>query len=224
MYSEDDFLNLAGIQHFAFCRRQWALIHIEQQWSENLRTVEGNIFHKNAHNGTERELRGNTMIIRSMPVFSRELGINGICDVVEFKKDDSGVNLYGADGRWRPVIVEYKKGKPKDDDTDNLQLAAQAVCLEEMLLCKIEKGYLFYGEICHRTEVVFDDDLRNKLYSLTEEMHKYYNRSYTPKVKISKKCKACSLNEICMPVLCKDQSVIGYINNRIKGTEATPCE
>ncbi len=223
-YNEDSFLNLAGIQHFVFCRRQWALIHIEQQWNDNIRTVEGSIFHENAHNGAEREARKNTLIIRAMPVCSRELGINGVCDVVEFKRDNGGIELFGEEGRWLPAAIEYKKGSPKEDDSDRLQLAAQTVCLEEMLLCKIEKGYLFYGETRRRTEVLINDALRKKLYDTVKEMHGYYDRSYTPKVKTGKKCKACSLNEICMPKLCGDCSAKEYINKRISETEINPCE
>lgn len=217
-------MGISGIQHFAFCRRQWALIYIEQQWNENLRTVEGSIFHENAHNGLEREVRGNTMIIRAMPVFSRMLGINGVCDVVEFKKSSKGVNINGVVGKWIPIPVEYKKGKPKENNADILQLAAQAVCLEEMLLCKIEKGYLYYGETRHRTEVPIDDAIRRELAEITEEMHKYYSRMYTPKVKTSKRCNACSLKEICMPVLCRDKSARLYIKSRVKEAETVPCE
>lgn len=221
-YKEDDFLNLAGIQHFVFCRRQWALIHIEQQWSENVRTAEGRIFHQNAHEGLEREVRGNTILVRGMPVFSRALGVNGVCDVVEFQKSEDGVNIYGTQGKWIPIPIEYKKGKPKEDDSDTLQLAAQAICLEEMLICKIRKGYLFYGETRHRSEVVFDTVMRKKVYEVTEEMHSYYNRMYTPKVKISKKCKACSLNELCLPILCKNTSARNYILDRLKEEKEFP--
>jgi CRISPR-associated exonuclease Cas4 len=222
-YSEDDFLNIAGIQHYMFCPRQWALIHIEQRWSENVRTVDGNIFHENAHSGAMRELRGDTMITRGLPVFSRTLGINGICDVVEFKRDKSGVNLAETEGLWRPIPVEYKNGKPKENDCDRLQLAAQAVCLEEMLLCHIEKGYLYYGETRHRCEVEFDDALREKLKNITADMHKYFERCYTPKVKTGKFCNACSLKEICLPTLCRNISAKKYIAGRIKAMEDEPC-
>ena len=216
-YSEDDFLNISGIQHFIFCKRQWALIHIEQQWKENVHTAEGNIFHDNAHNGLNHELRGNTLVTRGLLVASRSLGLNGTCDVVEFRKNSKGIELHGIEGKWIPVPVEYKKGKPKENDSDILQLTAQAVCLEEMLMCDIEKGYLYYGEAHRRTEVVFNDELRCRLKEVTEEMHKYYKRAYTPKVKPSKCCKACSLNEICIPVLCKKQSAREYIDIRLEG-------
>lgn len=215
-YSEYDFLSLSGIQHFMFCRRQWALIDLEQQWQENVSTVEGDIFHANAHNGIEREVRGNTIITRGMPVFSRKLGINGVCDVVEFKRDKNGITIFGIEGKWLPVPVEYKKGKPKEGDHDKFQLLAQAVCLEEMLGCEIERGYLYYGEIRHRTEVVFTDDMRSRLRDIADEMHRYYYEQRTPKAKKSGKCRNCSLNSICMPELTKHSSAKQYIKRRIE--------
>lgn len=222
-YSEEEFLNLSGIQHFMFCRRQWALIHIEQQWQENISTVEGDIFHANAHNGLEKEVRGSTIITRGMPIFSRKLGINGICDVVEFKADKKGINIFGAEGKWRPVPVEYKKGKPKEGRYDEFQLLAQAVCLEEMLECKIEKGFLYYGETRHRTEVIFTEDMRCELKNISDEMHKYYREQRTPKVKKSSKCKNCSLSSICMPQLTKYSSVEHYIKKRIEDLSNEGC-
>lgn len=129
---EEDLLQLSGLQHFAFCRRQWALIQIEQQWQENLRTVEGELFHRRAHDEQQRELRGNTLILPGLPVFSRTLGVSGKCDVVEFHADPGGVPLQGEEGLWLPFPVEYKRGAPKAHDADRLQLCAQAMCLEEM--------------------------------------------------------------------------------------------
>ena len=214
-YNESDFLQLSGIQHFVYCKRQWALIHIEQQWKENLHTVQGNIFHQNAHDGFLREMRGDTVITRGLPVFSKSLGINGVCDVVEFKKAQDGIHITGLNGSWVPVLVEYKKGKPKQNECDVLQLAAQAVCLEEMLVCTIEKGYIFYGETRHRTEVQIDEEIRDKLKKITIEMHQYADRQHTPKVRIGSKCRQCSLHDICMPVLCKVQSAKKYISQRL---------
>jgi len=215
-YKEEDYLMLSGIQHFAFCRRQWALIHIEQQWQENLRTVEGNILHKKAHDGFSSEKRNDLLISRGMQIFSSRLGVSGVCDVVEFHRDDhSGVSLFGREGKYIVYLVEYKRGEPKKNDADILQLAAQGMCLEEMLCCDIDKGYLFYGEIRRRVEVRFDRELRERVKEMFAEMHHYYSRRYTPKVKPSKSCNACSLKDLCVPKLCKNKSVKSYIAGKI---------
>jgi len=215
-YNEEDYLNIAGLQHFAFCRRQWALIHIEQQWQENLRTIEGQILHERAHDRYAVEKRGDVIISRGMAVFSRTLGINGVCDIVELHKSCDGVKIIGREGLYKPVPVEYKRGNPKEDDCDAVQLCAQAMCLEEMLLCEIPKGYLFYGETNHRQMVELSQTLRDKVRSMLIEMHAFYDRRYTPKVKPTKSCKACSLYEICMPKLCKNLSVSQYIRDNIR--------
>lgn len=211
MYNEDEFLQLSGIQHFAFCRRQWALAYIEMQWQENVRTVEGKILHENAHDASLKEKRGDLLIVRAMPIHSREMGVSGECDVVEFHKSKNGISLEGRDGNYTVVPVEYKRGKPKDDDADILQVAAQALCLEEMLCCIKPYGYIYYGETRHRFKVEFTDEIKDKVKSIFAEMHKYFIQQYTPKVKISKKCNACSLKDICLPVLNKKKSVSGYI-------------
>lgn len=214
-YREEDFLSLSGIQHFAFCRRQWALIHIEQQWQENLRTIEGQIVHEKAHDGYSSEKRKDVIISRGMAVFSKTLGINGVCDIVEFHKSPDGVKIFGREGLYRPFPVEYKRGKPKEGDYDALQLCAQAMCLEEMLLCEIPKGFIFYAEINRRQEIELSNTLRDRVRLITNEMHVLYGRRYTPKVKISKSCRACSLSEICMPKLNKNLSVSKYINSNL---------
>ena len=135
-YSEEDYLLLSGIQHFAFCRRQWALIHIENQWAENERTVDGIIMHEKAHSG-DVESRGDVVIMRALRVFSATLGASGECDMVEFNRNADGISLNGHDGLWQPYPVEYKRGKPKEHNADEMQLCAQAMCLEEMLCCTI---------------------------------------------------------------------------------------
>lgn len=216
-YAEDDYLMLSGIQHFQFCRRQWALIHIEQQWEENLRTVEGEIFHTNAHNDNFIEKRKNVIITRGMRVFSRALGVQGVCDIVEFIRDDKyGVSIFGREGKYRVEPVEYKKGKPKCDQSDILQVVAQAMCLEEMLVCQIEKGYVYYGETRHRETINITDELRNLVKNSFNEMHQYLERRYTPKVKWSKSCNACSMKDICLPVLGKNKSVKDYIESKLE--------
>ncbi|MCI5995052.1 MAG: CRISPR-associated protein Cas4 [Blautia sp.] len=211
LYNEDEFLQLSGIQHFVFCRRQWALAYIEMQWQENVRTVEGKILHENAHDATFKEKRGDLLVARAMPIHSREMGVSGECDVVEFHKTKDGITLSGRDGTYSVIPVEYKRGKPKADDSDILQVTAQALCLEEMLCCMIPYGYIYYGETRHRMKVDFTNEVRDKVKSIFSEMHKYFAQQYTPKVKSSKKCYACSLKDICLPVLNKKTSVSGYI-------------
>ena len=216
--AEEDYLLLSGIQHFVFCRRQWALIHIEQQWQENLRTVEGNILHEKAHDGKLSEKRGDRLTIRGLPVVSHQLGITGACDVVEFISDENGVTLFGRRGRYQPIPVEYKRGEPKENHCDVLQLCAQAICLEEMLACHIIKGCMYYGETRHRLEVPLDDELRREVLTITQEMHEMYRRRHTPKVKTGSFCRACSLRELCLPKLCKAPSVSAYIAQRLEDT------
>ena len=210
---------ISGIQHFAFCRRQWALIHLEQQWTENYNTMDGNFMHRQAHNGAFHEKRKDIIISRGMPVFSRIMGVSGICDIVEFHADESGTLIRTFGGKYTPLPIEYKRGKPKTDDSDILQVAAQALCLEEMLCCTIPYGYIYYGETRHRTKIEFTEEIRVKVRNTFAEMHKYYEQRYTPKVKTSKKCNACSLKDICLPVLNKKKSVSRYIDRIIAEEE-----
>ncbi|MDD6572143.1 MAG: CRISPR-associated protein Cas4 [Thermoflexaceae bacterium] len=217
MYDEDDYLMLSGLQHFAYCRRQWALIHIEQQWAENERTVDGNLFHSTAHNSEKLEKRGDLIIARGLRIKSASLGVSGICDVVEFHKTPEGITLSSHEGLWQPYPIEYKKGEPKENNADELQLCGQAMCLEEMLLCSIPCGSLFYGENRRRMQVQFTDELRTQVKNMLSEMHELWKKGYTPKVKAQKGCNACSLKEICVPKLFKEQSVDKYINNKLIG-------
>ena len=211
MFDADDFLQLSGIQHFIFCRRQWALIHIEQQWAENYRTTDGALMHEKAHDRDASESRRDLYIVRGLRIFSAALGISGECDVVEFHRDENGVTLAEKEGRWQPFPVEYKHGEPKAGNYDAAQLCAQAMCLEEMLCCRIPSGALFYGQTRRRQSVEFTEELRSEVRSAITEMHQLYQRGYTPKVKPSKACNACSLKELCLPVLCKGKSVKAYL-------------
>lgn len=215
-YNEEDYLQLSGLQHFAFCRRQWALIHIEQQWAENLRTVDGRILHEKAHDSTAREKRGDLIVTRDMRIHSADLGISGSCDVVEFQKSGEGIPLPGQEGLWQPYPVEYKRGSPKITEMDKLQLCAQAMCLEEMLCCDIPEGAVFYGEIRRREVVDLDVELRNQVRELLGQMHDLYRRSHTPKVKPTKSCNACSLKELCLPKLVRKTSVADYLRKRME--------
>ncbi len=214
-YEDEDFLLLSGIQHFVFCKRQWALIHIEQQWQENLRTIEGGILHEKTHDETVKEKRKDLIISRGMNIFLRTMGFTRTCDVVELHHNVDGVSIFGREGTYQAVPVEYKRGKPKENEADVLQLCAQAMCLEEMLICEIPEGFLFYGEIKRRVKVLLTEALRERVKLMVKEMHDLYDRRYTPKVKVSKRCKACSLAEVCIPKLCKNPSVSQYIKQNV---------
>ena len=216
IYQEEDFLQLSGLQHFKFCRRQWALIHIENLWAENFRTTDGAILHENAHNGDFSESRGDRLITRDMRVFSRTLGVSGACDVLEFHRSDDGIPLKGREGLWQPYPVEYKRGRPKETTADLLQLCGQAMCLEEMLCCAIPSGALYYGETRRRTEVVFSPELRQEVQTLLAEMHDLYRRGRTPKVKPTKSCNACSMKELCLPKLMRGRSVSDYLHRAME--------
>ena len=212
-------LLLSGLQHFAFCRRQWALIHIEQQWSENARTVDGMLFHRRTHDDAQFESRGDLLIARGFRVASQRLNVVGVCDVVEFHRDPAGIELFGREGRWSVYPVEYKKGAPKVGNADRLQLCGQAMCLEEMLACDIPEGSLFYGKTRRRERVQFTDGLRGQVAAMLDEMRRLYDRGYTPRAKPTKGCNACSLKEICLPRLNKLPKVSAYIA-RVTGEDA----
>ena len=215
-YREEDFLLLSGIQHYAFCKRQWALIHIEQQWKENVHTVVGELFHKKAHDKFSYEKRRDTIITRGLPVHSRQLGIIGECDIVEFREKKDGIQLFGRTETYQPYPVEYKKGSPKNTEADILQLTAQAMCLEEMFSISVSEGALYYGEIRRREPVIICEELRSKICKMVSDMHQLYKKGYTPKVKWSKGCNSCSLKEICLPRIGKVASVRTYIDRRIQ--------
>ena len=212
----DDYLQISGLQHFSFCRRQWALVYLEQQWSENIRTAEGRIEHERAHDETLSEKRGGLLIIRGMRVVSHRLQLSGVCDVVEFRTDESGVELYGREGKWIPMPVEYKHGTSKENDADRLQLCAQAMALEEMLACEVPQGAIFYASPRHREYVDINTELRDKAISMAKEMNEYFRRGYTPKVKPRKHCNACSLKELCLPSLQRHVNSEKYIYDHIK--------
>lgn len=210
-FKEEDYLQLSGLQHFAFCRRQWALIHIENQWAENYRTVDGHLMHERVHDQEFRESRGERLTVRGLAIHSARLGVSGQCDAVEFFKSPAGVPLGGRDGLWLPYPVEYKRGKPKEHSADELQLCTQAMCLEEMLCCPVPEGALYYGEPRRRTVVSFTPELRGRVQDSLAEMHELYQRCYTPKVKPSKACNACSLKDLCLPKLMSRRSVSDYL-------------
>lgn len=223
MAGPDDWLPLSGIQHFCFCRRQWALIHLEQQWAENRRTVEGQLDHARCHDANQTERRGGLLITRGMQVVSRRLGLSGNCDVVEFRADPEGIPLQSTEGLWKPMPVEYKHGRAKASDADRLQLCAQAMALEEMLVCSIPEGALFYEETRRREVVPLTEELRQTTQKMADEMYAYFARGYTPKSKPGTHCSACSLKELCLPVLYQRADPKAYLRAHLdEMQEAAP--
>jgi CRISPR-associated exonuclease Cas4 len=224
-YDPDEMLPLSGIQHFLFCRRQWALIHIEHQWQENVLTVEGNILHNRVDDPFFSEKRKGVIVTRSLPVASPSLGLAGVCDVVEFTQSAQGVHLPGYEGAFMPAPVEYKRGKQKQEPSDEAQLCAQAICLEEMLAVSIPTGYLYYGQTRRRVTVALTSALREVVYKAAQEMHAYFQRGYTPKVKAFKGCRSCSLADVCLPnVQDKVVAASAYIRQQVEkeiGQEGT---
>jgi len=201
-FSEDDFLPISALQHFAFCPRQCALIHFEMLWDENRLTAEGRSMHDKAHE-SQGDSRPGIRIVRSLRLHSFRLGLVGQADIVEFHElpDSSvgGVLLEGSRKQWWPFPIEYKRGSPKTKHCDIIQLCAQAICLEEMLGVKIEKGALFYGKPRRRYEVAFHDKLRRETENMVARLHEFFNAMETPKAEYEKKCNSCSLFARCMP-------------------------
>jgi CRISPR-associated exonuclease Cas4 len=202
---ESEWLQLSGLQHYAFCPRQWGLIYVEGLWVENLLTHQGREMHQRADSGPPVESRAGTITCRSIPLSSRHLGLAGRADVIEFYRCDheaacEGVELPGREGRWVPYPVEYKRGRPKTTDCDALQLCAQALCFEEMTGADIREGAIFYGRTKRRQRVNLDERLRIAVARLVGEMHVLQREQRTPEVpKGQTGCGRCSMAEICLP-------------------------
>lgn len=208
-YTEDQLLPLSALQHLRFCDRQCALIHIEQVWAENRFTVEGRNLHDHVHERS-RESRGAIRTETGLALRSLELGLAGVADVVEFHRQD--------DKSWLPYPVEYKRGKPKKDESDRVQLCAQALCLEEMLDVAIPEGALFYGKTRRRKQVAFDTPLRDLTAETARRLHDLIDGGVTPPSLDSPKCSHCSLQDLCMPTVGK-HSVTRYLERHTRTTE-----
>jgi CRISPR-associated exonuclease Cas4 len=212
MFSDDELLPLSALQHLFFCERQCALIHVEQVWAENLYTAEGRIMHERVDSGF-KEIRGSIRIECAVILRSYRLGLVGKADVVEFHKKD----LPGGKTEWHPFPVEYKRGRPKKDDCDKVQLCAQAICLEEMTGQSVMKGAIFYGKTRRRQDVFFDEKLRTETETLVVKLHRLIDSRKTPRPIYSKKCDSCSFVEICLPrKLSGKVSAIKYLSGMIE--------
>jgi len=201
MYAEEELLPLSALQHLIFCERQCALIHIEQAWADNPLTVEGKLLHERADSAAP-ESRAGVRIARGLTLHSLRLGLSGKADVVEFRNagdEMRGTSLPGVSGHWVPFPVEYKRGKPKRDDSDRVQLCAQALCLEEMLAVPVPAGALFYGRTRRRLDVHFDTGLRARTETACVRLHELLLSGRTPAAVREPKCSRCSLLDICKP-------------------------
>jgi CRISPR-associated exonuclease Cas4 len=181
-----DFLPISALQHLLFCERQCALIHIEGLWAENRLTAEGRLLHARVHDAGD-ERRHGSEIVRGVELTSQRLGLYGVADVVEFSND----------GPPRPI--EYKRGRPKSHAADQVQLCAQAMCIEEMTGCRVIEGAIFYGKTRRRTVVLFEPALRAATEDTASRLHALIAGGVTPKAQREPKCDRCSLLNLCMP-------------------------
>lgn len=228
MYTEDDLIMISALQHYVYCPRQCALIHVEDVWHENVFTVRGNILHEKVDTDTY-ETRGAKKTVRGLRIHSFRYGIVGRCDVVEFRETkrstrNSVPTLSGSESvidktmediqhvdNVEVLPVEFKSGKPKDSISDKVQLCAQALCLEEMLNTKIQRGTFFYGKIRRRDIVEIDDTLRNQTIAIIQSVREIVSKKIVPAAEYAPKCRNCSLEPICLPKAMNQRKLSNYI-------------
>lgn len=229
MHAPADLIPLSALQHYLYCPRRCALIHLEQIWTESMHTAEGRILHEKAHSGAA-ETRGSLKTVTGLALRSLSLGLTGQADVVEFQRDATSENL------WHAYPVEYKRGRGKSIAADSVQLCAQALCLEEMLgamaeansnprgsksrhtayATHIPEGALFYGKTRRRTVVVFDAALRETTRRAAASVHELFHAGRTPPPPslemVNAICPECSLREECLPLpLARQRSASHYL-------------
>jgi CRISPR-associated exonuclease Cas4 len=201
-YSEDDLLPVSALADLMFCERRAALHHIEKIWEDNLFTAEGTILHERTDSEQNTEVRGDIRIAHGLRLRSLRLGLSGKADVVEFHRvpdGSSGVKLERVAGFWQPFPVEYKRGTLRHEEGYEVQLCAQALCLEEMLCSEVPTGALFYGKTARRLNVDFDEKLRQKTEIAAARLHELFSARQTPPASYENKCEKCSLISICLP-------------------------
>ena len=228
MYAEEDLLPLSGLQHLAFCERRWALIHLEQQWEENLFTAEGKLLHEKAHSA-EIESRPEVLVRRTLPLRSFLLGISGQADIVEFlpcEVTELGVPMPRRKGLWKPYPVEYKRTRDQHGSSAyRIQLCAQALCLEEMLNVPVPAGAVFDGKAKRRDAVDFDEPLRQEVERLAARMHQILQSRETPRAVYAKKCEGCSMKPVCLPAVVESASASRYLSRAIDANlRQSACE
>ncbi len=218
MLEHDDLLPISALQHMIYCERQAALIHVARLWADNTLTVRGSNLHETVDGGAG-ENRGDVRVRRSVPLRSDRLGLVGKADVVEFRRvgGGGGVRLRGTPGLWLPYPVEYKRGKPKKYRADEVQLCAQAICLEEMLEVRVEEGALFYGRRQRRTVILLDDELRVLVADTAGQLRDLISAGTVPVRRRDRRCDQCSLLELCMPPGPGSRSAVEYLNDALDG-------
>jgi CRISPR-associated exonuclease Cas4 len=219
MYTEDDLLPISALQHLEFCARRCALVHIEGEWAENVQTAEGRALHERVHQAPSETIAG-VRVARGLRLCSRELGLFGVADVVEFQptegRDERVVTLPGSQQRWIAFPVEYKRGRRKSEMSYFVQLCAQALCLEEMLGGLVPAGALYHGESRRRQVVEFDTPLRTRTWNRAHELHRLIESRTTPDPVYGPKCKFCSLAGRCMPKLSPSRSARDYVARTVE--------
>lgn len=205
---DDELIPISALQHYLYCPRQCALIHVERLWAENRQTAEGRLLHDRADQ-PQVERRHGVRTVTAMPLSCPELGITGVADVVEF---------HAAGVGERPYPVEYKRGRPKAHRADEVQLCAQALCLEAMFGQKVEEGALFCGMPRRRTVVAIDDALRKLTLEVIQATREMVCAGRTPLASYeAKRCDACSLIDLCQPrLLGRAGSVQAWLRRQIE--------
>jgi len=204
---DEELIPISALTHYAYCPRRCALVHIEQIWTENKFTAEGRIMHEHVHE-EGNESRGDVRVERGVSLRSLQMGLIGKADVIEYHRK--------SDGNWQAFPVEYKRGKPKPDDSDKIQLCAQALCLEEMLGVRIPAGALFYGRTRRRLDVEFDEALRQETRETARLSRELIAAGKTPKPVYQKRCESCSLMGECLPkTIQKKRSVANYLRRML---------
>lgn len=219
MYDDDNLLMLSGIQHFAFCQRQWALVHIEQQWHDNHLTIEGEWLHRHVDNPFEMGRHGDIVHLNAVSVVSYRLGLYGVADLLELHQADGASNTIRVlkyPGDWLVCPIEYKHGRPKENDCDEVQLCAQAMCLEEMYGIRIDQGALYYLQTRRRTTVPFSDNLRQAVMAYADAMHEVFEQGKVPEGKYLPRCKSCSMSDHCMADTMRHDATLSVYLEQLK--------
>lgn len=222
MYADEEMVPLSALQHAVFCRRQCALIHLEGTWTENQLTAAGRVLHERVDR-CAHETRRDVRLATALRLVSHRLGVAGIADMVEFHRvgdtDSQGVMLPNARGRWMPFPVEYKHGKPNTRQADEVQLCAQAMCLEEMLGVAVPAGALFYGTTHRRLDVAFDAALRALTERTANDVHRLLAEGRIPEPECGKWCESCSLLDDCQPKV-RSRSARMWLERQLAGVGA----